>query len=94
MDNDLFKFLGEYRQSLHYHEQELAISEGLGDDLGLGIACRKVGECLCAMEKFRDAIKHQKKHLEMATKIGECVESFAESFVHFLYFFVALRRSH
>ena len=62
---------GDYQQSLHYHEQELALSEGMGDDLGLGIACRKVGECHCELGDYEQAIGYQKRHLETSTRIGE-----------------------
>ena len=63
--------IGEYRESLQYHQCELALSEAAGDLLGCGIASRKVGECLCELGDYREAIESQKKHLEISRQIGK-----------------------
>lgn len=64
-------FTGDYRHALKYHKQELSLSEGVSDQMGLGIACRKVGECLCELGDYEQAVQYQKRHLEVATRMGE-----------------------
>ena len=63
-------FAGDYQRALHYHQSELAISEGIADKLGLGIAHRKVGECLSELRSYEPAIQHQMKHLLISKEIG------------------------
>ena len=66
--------LGDYRHALHYHQAELALSEGGVDKLGAGIAHRRVGECLCEMGEYDTAIHHQMKHLQIAQESGLLVQ--------------------
>lgn len=56
---------------MRWHRQELALSEDLGDELGSGIACRRVGECLCEVGDYEEATDYQKMHLEISRKIGK-----------------------
>lgn len=63
---------GDYQYALHYHQAELALSEGGGDKLGAGIAHRRVGECLCELGEYDRAVHHQKKHLYIARETGLC----------------------
>ena len=67
----MFLCAGDYRRALCYHQQELSLSEVGGEQLELGIACRKVGECHCFLEDYEQAVQYQKRHLEVATRIGE-----------------------
>lgn len=47
------------------------MSESSGDRLGYGIACRKIGECLCELGEFEEALLYQKKHLEIARQLSK-----------------------
>ena len=40
-------------------------SEVANDILGVAIGNRKIGECLCELSKFEEAIDHQKQHLKV-----------------------------
>ena len=40
-------------------------SEVANDILGVAIGNRKIGECLCELSKFEEAIEHQKEHLKV-----------------------------
>ena len=48
------------------------MSEGLSDQLELGIACRRVGECYCEVGEYEQAVLYQKRHLQIARRIGKC----------------------
>ena len=61
---------GSYERALHYHQTELGLSEALADALGTAIAHRKVGECLCELGDYEQAIQHQRQHLKISRNIG------------------------
>ena len=71
LKSDLFTAPGDYENALHYHQEELALSEAsVSDRLGTAIAHRRVGECLCELGDYEQAIHHQRKHLEIAQETG------------------------
>ena len=47
------------------HTREVQLSEASQDTIGTAIAHRKVGECLCALKKYKEALFHQNLHLEV-----------------------------
>ena len=67
-------FSGELEDAISEHENELVISEALGDKIGCAIAHRKIGECQCESGNFDEALKHQGYHLKLATENSELQE--------------------
>ncbi|XP_027713504.1 tonsoku-like protein [Vombatus ursinus] len=65
---------GSYREALAEHQQELHLLEITGDVLGCAVAHRKIGERLAELEDYTAALKHQRRHLELA----ECLSSYVE----------------
>ena len=65
---------GSFEDAISEHEQELALSEALGDQLGMAIAHRRVGECYGELGSFDDALRHQRLHLDLAQRCGSVVE--------------------
>ena len=63
-----FYFAGLYSEAVEWHKEEVNCSEAANDILGAAIGHRKIGECLCELSEFEEALKHQKKHL----KVGVC----------------------
>ena len=57
-------------EALQYHRMELGLSEAVGDTIGTAIAHRRVGECLCELEEYEEALQHQQQHLSMARDKG------------------------
>ncbi len=62
---------GDHSHALVYHQTELSLSEGGGDQLGAAIAHRRIGECHCEMGNYREALSHQNKHLEISKQLGQ-----------------------
>ena len=65
---------GELGDAICEHESELAISESLDDKIGCAIAHRKIGECQCESGHFKEALKHQHRHLELAKENSDLAE--------------------
>ncbi|CAH1269884.1 TONSL [Branchiostoma lanceolatum] len=65
---------GEYEEAIEEHRNELHLSDSIGDLLGTAIAHRKIGECLSSLDRFDDAVKHQKSHLRLARSLANHVE--------------------
>lgn len=65
---------GNFEDAIAEHEQELAISEALADQLGMAVAHRRVGECYGELGSFDDALRHQRLHLDLAQRCGSVVE--------------------
>ena len=63
--------LGNLAKALRYHQNELALSAAAGNLLDEGVAHRKVGECLCEMGQYEEAVEHQKSHLQLARRLSE-----------------------
>ena len=60
-----FNLSGFFEKAAHEHKLEIQLSEAAQDKIGTAIAHRKVGECLCEMGKYKDALFHQNLHLEV-----------------------------
>ncbi|KAL9976144.1 hypothetical protein ACROYT_G013400 [Oculina patagonica] len=69
----LFQY-GYYEKAVKEHNREVQLSEAGQDTIGTAIAHRKVGECLCALKKYKEALFHQNLHLELAQSAGNLVE--------------------
>jgi len=65
---------GCFEDAIAEHEQELALSEALADQLGMAVAHRRVGECYSELGSFDDALRHQRLHLDLAQRCGSVVE--------------------
>ncbi|XP_063306973.1 tonsoku-like protein [Pelobates fuscus] len=59
-----------FREAIEEHRQELRISEGLGDVIGCAVANRKIGECFAELENYEAALKHQRRHLDLAQSVS------------------------
>ena len=59
-------YLGFYEKAVKEHTREVQLSEASQDTIGAAIAHRKVGECLCALKKYKEALFHQNLHLEVS----------------------------
>ena len=57
--------LGYFEKAVKEHTREVQLSEAIQDTIGTAVAHRKVGECLCALKKYKDALFHQNLHLEV-----------------------------
>ncbi|EDV26009.1 uncharacterized protein TRIADDRAFT_55680 [Trichoplax adhaerens] len=64
---------GEYRKAVKIHREELILCEALNDRLGVAIANRKIGENLCELRQFDQALDHVKEHLKIAREVARHV---------------------
>uniref|UniRef100_A0A6J0VIJ2 Tonsoku-like protein n=1 Tax=Pogona vitticeps TaxID=103695 RepID=A0A6J0VIJ2_9SAUR len=65
---------GRYQEALEEHRLELRLLESIDDVIGCAVAHRKIGECLAELESYEAALKHQRRHLELACSLGNHVE--------------------
>ncbi|XP_029142658.1 tonsoku-like protein [Protobothrops mucrosquamatus] len=75
--NRLGEFLarhGRFREALDEHRLELQLLESGEDLIGCAVAHRKIGECLAELESYEAALKHQRRHLELASSVSNGVE--------------------
>ena len=63
--NQYIILTGFFAEAIQWHEEEVKYSEVANDILGVAIGNRKIGECLCELSKFEEAIEHQKQHLKV-----------------------------
>uniref|UniRef100_A0A8D8SW85 Tonsoku-like protein n=1 Tax=Cacopsylla melanoneura TaxID=428564 RepID=A0A8D8SW85_9HEMI len=68
---EIYKEDGKYELSLSYFKKAQDLCEKTVD---VAVMNRWIGEVYCDMEMFHDAIKYQKKHLELSTQEGNKVE--------------------
>ncbi|XP_046842371.1 tonsoku-like protein [Xenia sp. Carnegie-2017] len=69
--------LAEYRlyeDAIEEHKMELHVSERLNDDISVAIAHRKIGECLCELKDFKQALHHQQTYVNLSRKCENLVE--------------------
>ena len=66
--------VGEYGKAIDEHKAELQLSTLLDLPTDSGIAHRKLGECLCELGQFREALQHQQQHLHLAQSTGDVQE--------------------
>uniref|UniRef100_A0A8D2KSB0 Tonsoku-like protein n=1 Tax=Varanus komodoensis TaxID=61221 RepID=A0A8D2KSB0_VARKO len=65
---------GRFQEALQEHRQELHLLESADDVIGCAVAHRKIGECLAELESYEAALKHQRRHLELACSLSSHVE--------------------
>ncbi|XP_062835977.1 tonsoku-like protein isoform X2 [Anolis carolinensis] len=65
---------GQFQEALEEHRLELRLLEGLGDVIGCAVAHRKIGECLAELESYEAALKHQRRHLDLARSVSSDIE--------------------
>ena len=63
--NLLRLYLGFFEDAIQAHREEICFSEAIDDTIGIAIGNRKVGECLCELRNFADALRHGKIHLQV-----------------------------
>ena len=56
------------------HLQECSLSESVGDRIGAAIAQRRIGECLCELQRYEEALEYQRKHLRASRSLHNLVE--------------------
>jgi len=71
---ELLAQYGYFEKAVKEHTREVQLSEAIQDTIGTAVAHRKVGECLCALKKYKDALLHQNLHLELAQSGRNLVE--------------------
>ncbi|XP_075874083.1 tonsoku-like protein [Nelusetta ayraudi] len=71
---DLLLKNGDYEDAISEHQQELALSEALNDVIGRAVANRKIGECYAEMGNIKAALKHQRRHLDLARSVKDHAE--------------------
>ena len=69
-----FTTLGKHEDALRERRCELALYEATHDHLGMARAHRMIGECLCSLDDYESALKHQRKHLEISKQLDNLVE--------------------
>lgn len=65
---------GRHEDALHERRCELALYEAAGDQLEVARAHRMIGECLCALEDYENALNHQRQHLHLSKQLDNLVE--------------------
>ncbi|XP_032079155.1 tonsoku-like protein [Thamnophis elegans] len=65
---------GRFQEALEEHRLELRLLESVEDVIGCAVAHRKIGECLAELESYEAALKHQRRHLELACTVSSAVE--------------------
>ncbi|XP_061463118.1 tonsoku-like protein isoform X2 [Rhineura floridana] len=65
---------GCFQEALEEHRQELHLLESVDDVIGCAVAHRKIGECLAELESYEAALKHQRRHLELACSLSNHIE--------------------
>jgi len=68
---DAYKFLGEYRRAIEYHEKHLEIAREIADRQGEGIALGNLGVAYYFLGEYRRAIEYHEKHLEIAREMAD-----------------------
>ena len=56
----------KYEEAIQEHEQEQHLCQANGDRIGEAVACRKIGECHCALGSYAEALTLQRRHLTLA----------------------------
>ncbi|XP_062987305.1 tonsoku-like protein [Elgaria multicarinata webbii] len=65
---------GRFQDALEEHRLELHLLESVDDIIGCAVAHRKIGECLAELESYEAALKHQRRHLELARSLSSHIE--------------------
>ncbi|XP_074645815.1 tonsoku-like protein [Tubulanus polymorphus] len=63
---EIYSKNGDFTSAIDEHKEALNLFEALGDEIGRAVAHRRVGECLMEQGYFDDALKNQKRYLDLA----------------------------
>ncbi|XP_057299968.1 tonsoku-like protein [Hydractinia symbiolongicarpus] len=63
-----------FEEAITEHLEEIGFSEAVGDVIGVAVGNRKVGECLCLLGDFQEALKYQQKHFEISKDAKDLLE--------------------
>ena len=66
--------LGRHEDALRERRCELALNEAAGDRLEVAKAHRMIGETLCSLEDYENALNHQQQHLQISKQLDSLVE--------------------
>ncbi|XP_046384165.1 tonsoku-like protein [Ischnura elegans] len=69
-----YRMVGKNDDAVRQFKEEENINEALNRPIAVAISNRMVGEIYCDIGDFKQALKHQEKHLEIARKEGSEVE--------------------
>ena len=65
---------GQHEDAIEEHQMELQLGEALAQDLDVGVAHRKIGECHMHLGDFDKALRHQRDYLRIAAACDSVVE--------------------
>ncbi|KAL8575935.1 hypothetical protein ACOMHN_027333 [Nucella lapillus] len=71
---ELLSQYGYHEEAIGEHRMEKRASEALQDKIGEAVACRKIGECLCKLGQFDQALQFQNQYLALAQECNNQVE--------------------
>ncbi|XP_068726251.1 tetratricopeptide repeat protein 28-like [Montipora capricornis] len=66
-----YQSLGDFKQAIKYHQQDLRIAKEVWDRVGEGRAYCNLGNAYQSLGDFRQAIEYHKQHLSIATELGD-----------------------
>ena len=71
---NILNTLGRHEDALRERRCELALNEAAGDRLEVAKAHRMIGETLCSLEDYENALNHQQQHLQISKQLDSLVE--------------------
>lgn len=63
--------MGNFKEALNYHKEDLRIAEEVGDRAQVGRACSGLGCAFRSIDDFKRAIEYHSLHLSIAKKLGD-----------------------
>ena len=66
-----YQFLGQYREALDFHQQQLEIAREIGDRLGQANSLGNLGNAYQSLGQYREALDFHQQQLEIAREIGD-----------------------
>ena len=67
----LVRGLGDFKQALEYHKQDLSIAKEVGDRAGEGGAYGNLGNACRGLGDFKQALEYHKQRLSIAKEVGD-----------------------
>lgn len=68
------QILVRHKDALHERRCELTLYEALCDQLEVAKAHRMIGECLCSLGDYDNALNHQRQHFGISKQLDNLVE--------------------
>ena len=63
--------LGDFKQAIEYHQQNLSIAKDVGDRAGEGAAYGNLGNAHNSLGQFQEAVEYYKQHLRIANDLED-----------------------